>query len=86
MAVFFDWNLSALAKAELAFNESSTLFGARHCVFIGLFNFSKESRLILLDALGLFVITNVFSRIFLIFGSQNCFFNESVCFFASSSL
>ena len=61
MAVFF-LDLSAFAKAELAFNESFTLFGARHCVFIGLFN------------------------TFLIFGSQNWFFNESVCFLASSSL
>ena len=36
---FFHLNLEAFSKAELVFKESFYVFGARHCVFIGLVNF-----------------------------------------------
>ena len=67
-------------RSRIGFQREFYVFGAHHCVFIGLFNFLKGTQLIFHDALGFFAIVNVFSMTFLIFGSQNCFFNESVWF------
>ena len=77
---FFHWKFISFFKSRIGFQREFYVFGARHCVFIGLFNFLNGCQLILLDPLGIFVITNVFSMSFFIFGGQNCFFNESVCF------
>ena len=53
---FFSLVFTSLFKSRICFLTRVLRFGARYCVFIGLFNFSKGSQLIFHDALGFFVI------------------------------
>lgn len=49
---FFQWNLQAFLKTELGVQREFYVFGARHCVFIRLFNFWAGPQLIFHGALG----------------------------------